>query len=118
MVIVSNSSPLIALADIDQLNLLPDIFDSILIPPAVAAEIAPSIPDLPGWLHVQSLKQALPRPVLNLSVTGTVGVLLVAKRHGLIPRVRPCLDALVTASFFVSTQLYDEVLRLAGEFDQ
>ena len=154
MVVVSNSSPLIAFADIDQLNLLPAIFDSLLIPPAVAAEVAPTFPHLPEWLHVQSLNQAIPGLVLrrslgagerealalaiearakrillddlparviartlNLSVTGTVGVLLVAKRRSLIPRVRPILDALVSASFFISPGLYDEVLRLAGELE-
>ena len=68
MVVVSNSSPLIAFADIDQLSLLPAIFDSLLIPPAVAAEIAPSISDLPEWLHVQSLKQAIPGLVLRRSL--------------------------------------------------
>ncbi len=154
MVVVSNSSPLIAFADIDQLNLLPAIFDSILIPPAVAAEIAPSIPDPPQWLHVESLKQAIPGLVLqrslghgeqealalaiearaerillddlparriartlNLPVTGTVGMLLVAKRHALIQRVRPHLDALVKEGFFIGAGLYDDVLQLAGEFE-
>ena len=54
---------------------------------------------------------------LNLSVTGTAGVLLIAKRHALIPRVRPCLDALLKESFFIGPELYDELLRLAGEDD-
>lgn len=73
MVVVSNSSPLIAFADIDQLNLLPAIFDSILIPPAVAAEIAPSIPDLPPWLLVEDLKQPLPGPGLYEEVLRLAG---------------------------------------------
>lgn len=54
---------------------------------------------------------------LNLLVTGTAGVLLVAKRHGLIPRVRPCLDALIEKSFFIGSDLYDDVLHLAGEYE-
>lgn len=155
MVIVSNSSPLIAFAGIGQLDVLPAIFGAILIPPAVALEIAPSIPDLPTWLQVQSLKLAVPCQVLqrslgpgerealalavevqaarillddlparriartlNVTVTGTVGVLLVAKRHGVIEHVRPSLDALMTEGFFVGAELYDEVLQLADEFDQ
>jgi len=154
VVVVSNSSPLIAFAEIGQLNVLPSIFGLILIPPAVAAEIAPSIPDLPQWLHVESLKQAIPRLVLqrslgpgereavalaiearaerillddlparriartlDLPVTGTVGVLLVAKRHALIQRVRPHLDALAKEGFFIGSELYDDVLHLAGEFE-
>ena len=114
MPVVSNASRLIAFAAIEQLPLLPAVFQSILIPPAVALEIAPSIPTLPPWLRVESLKQPIPGLVLrrslgagerealalaietraerillddlpargiartlNLSVIGTVGVLLV-----------------------------------------
>ena len=54
---------------------------------------------------------------LNLSVTGTAGVLLTAKRHALIPRVRPYLDALLKEFFFIGPELYDELVRLAGEAD-
>jgi uncharacterized protein len=57
--VVSNSSPLIALAGIQRLDLLPAIFESVLIPPAVAREIAPSIPILPTWLRMQA-PNALP----------------------------------------------------------
>jgi uncharacterized protein len=51
--VVSNSSPLIALAQIRRLDLLPAIFEAVLIPPAVAREIAPSISVLPSWLRTQ-----------------------------------------------------------------
>ena len=54
MAVVSNSSPLIALARIQRLDLLPAIFESVLIPPAVAREILPSIPVLPAWLRIQA----------------------------------------------------------------
>jgi predicted nucleic acid-binding protein len=57
--VVSNSSPLIALTGIQRLDLLPAIFESVLIPPAVAREIAPSIPILPTWLRMQA-PNALP----------------------------------------------------------
>jgi predicted nucleic acid-binding protein len=52
--VVSNSSPLIALARIQRLDLLHAIFESVLIPPAVAREISPSIPVLPAWLRIQA----------------------------------------------------------------
>jgi len=54
---------------------------------------------------------------LGLVVTGTVGVLLAAKRHGSIHRVRPLVDLLVQKWFFVGPELYAEILRLAGEHD-
>jgi len=53
VIVVSNSSPLIALTRIQRLDLLPSIFESVLIPPAVAREIAPSISVLPTWLRIQ-----------------------------------------------------------------
>ena len=65
MAVVSNSSPLIALARIQRLDLLPAIFESILIPPAVAREIAPSIPVLPTWLRIQAPNVAPPASLLR-----------------------------------------------------
>ena len=53
MAVVSNSSPLIALAAIHRLDLLPAIFELVLIPQAVAREISPSIPVFPTWLRTQ-----------------------------------------------------------------
>ena len=65
MTVVSNSSPLIALAGIQRLDLLPAIFESVLIPPAVAREIAPSIPVLPTWLRIQAPSVLPPAPLLR-----------------------------------------------------
>ena len=152
MVVVSNSSPLIALARIQRLDLVPGIFESVLIPPAVAREIAPSIPVLSTWLRIQAPSVLPPAPLLRrrlgagerqalalaielradwiilddlparrsaqaagLNVIGTLGMLVAAKRAGLLQSIRPELDALVRTSFFLSPQLYDELLRLAGE---
>ena len=53
---------------------------------------------------------------LNVRVMGTVGVLLQAKQNGLLPAVRPALDALrQTASFYLSQAVYAQVLKLTGE---
>jgi predicted nucleic acid-binding protein len=41
--IVCNSSPLIALQQIGQLHLLPQLFISITVPPAVVREVSPSV---------------------------------------------------------------------------
>lgn len=154
MAVVSNSSPLIAFAAIEQLKLFPALFESVLIPPAVALEIAPSIPTLPTWLRVESLRMPLPEVVLRRSfgvgerealalaveiqaerillddrparrvalelkllVTGTAGILLVAKRHALVRSIRPYLDTLIEKSFFIGSDVYDEILRLAGEYE-
>jgi uncharacterized protein len=53
---------------------------------------------------------------LGLPITGVLGILLVAKRRGLIPAVQPVIDALVNqAGFRVSSQLYGAVLKAADE---
>ncbi|MGC9503819.1 DUF3368 domain-containing protein [Baaleninema sp.] len=53
---------------------------------------------------------------LGLSVTGLLGVLLVAKSRGWIAAIRPIVDTLIDqASFRVSDRLYAEVLAAAGE---
>ena len=152
MPIVSNSSPLIALARIQRLDLVPAVLQSVLIPPAVAREIEPSIPALPAWVSVRvpsSRRPPLPsrgrlgdgereaialaieigadavlmderagRRVAEeggLKVIGTLGLLLEAKRAGHIETIRAELDKLLETSFFLSPQLYDQLLRMAGE---
>ena len=52
---------------------------------------------------------------LGVPVTGTVGLLLKAKREGLVPAIRPLMDALAEHQFRIANSLYAEALRLAGE---
>jgi hypothetical protein len=53
---------------------------------------------------------------LGLSITRVLGILLVAKRRGLVTVVRPVMDSLIAeAGFRVSSQLYAEVLAVADE---
>lgn len=52
---------------------------------------------------------------LGISLTGTVGLLLRAKRVGIVPKLLPLLDALDSNHFFVGRALRVEALRLAGE---
>lgn len=65
---VSNSSPLIALAAIKRLDLLPALFQSVLIPPAVAHEIRRSVPLPLAWLEIRTLGASLPETVLRRSL--------------------------------------------------
>jgi uncharacterized protein len=53
---------------------------------------------------------------LKLNYTGILGILLEAKRRGLIVAVKPLLDALIhQAGFWVADALYNRVIELAGE---
>ena len=64
------------------------------------------------------LDDALARRVaetLRLPLTGTLGLLLDAKRRGLIPLVAPCIDELERLRFRLAPHTRAAVLRLAGE---
>lgn len=53
---------------------------------------------------------------LGLTITGVLGVLLVAKGMGLIPSVKSVMDDLIAiASFRISDRLYGDILQAAGE---
>jgi predicted nucleic acid-binding protein len=149
--IVSNTSPIVALAHLGELDLLRKIFDSaILIPPAVARELAGRV--LPEWFEIRELRQPLSARALEaflgageseslalaleaeadlvvlddkaarrlatqlrLTVVGTLGLLLRAKEAGLIPSIRPKLEALRTLPFHVSPRLRENILTQARE---
>ncbi len=52
----------------------------------------------------------------GLQVQGILGVLLRAKAQGLIPAVRPLLEALVNdAGFWTTNNLYQRILQIAQE---
>ncbi|MBI3972849.1 MAG: DUF3368 domain-containing protein [Chloroflexi bacterium] len=159
---VSNSSVLIALASIGQLQLLRERFPAgVLIPPAVWDEAvvtgagrpgATEVSTAPGSAKVElrdrglvavlaaevdggeSEAIALARqesaeavllderearrvaPRMGLSVLGTVGLLIWAKRAGLVTSLAAQLDALRTNDAFrLSHAVYENALRAAGE---
>ena len=52
---------------------------------------------------------------LGLTITGTVGVLLRAKKEGIIKELRPYLKDMIQYGFYISESVCREVLRMAGE---
>jgi uncharacterized protein len=53
---------------------------------------------------------------LGLIVMGTLGILLLAKKHQTILQVRPLLDTMIdVAQYWVSDTLYQQILRQAEE---
>jgi predicted nucleic acid-binding protein len=156
--IVVNSGPLISLARIEHLDLLPRLFGEILVPGAVFTEVTRDL-SLPGaaavqeadWLIVCDVadRSAVDRlsfwldagesevvvlaqehgvtaaiderrarnlaAALGVAQTGTVGILLAAKRAGLIPALTPLLDLLAARGVHLSSRLYEEARRMAGE---
>ena len=52
---------------------------------------------------------------LGFNVTGTLGVLLKAKKEGYLEKVEPVLDELVRDGLFISEIIKSYVLKEAGE---
>ena len=52
---------------------------------------------------------------LGIQITGTLGVLLKAKQIDMISSIKPILDDLINSGFWVSTEIYQQVLALVEE---
>ena len=161
MKVVCNASPLINLARIGQLALLPRLFGRLLLPQAVWQEVVEDGRGQPGaeeirravWIEraavsnqplIHSLRQDLDAgeaeaialaieiqadwllmderlgretaQYFGLRYVGLVGILSAAKQRGDLKALRPLLDRLRdVAGFRVSSALYQQVLRDAGE---
>ena len=162
MTVVSNASPLVALARIGQLDLIEKLYGQILIPQAVWDEVVIEGEGQPGAEEVSSADWIRTHAIANrqlahglsqnlglgeaeaivlaqeagadlllmderigrqtakhfgLSPVGVIGVLVEAKLRGLIPAVKPLLDALRDeAGFHVGEALYLRVLQDEDEF--
>jgi hypothetical protein len=143
--VISNTSPLQYLYQADVLDVLPKLYGRVLVPGAVAAELAEgrgrgvALPDLEatGWIEVRPVTARAPLPLvtdlgagerealalaaetpgsllllddllarrhaqlLGLAFTGTLGVLLKAKREGHVPPA-PAVAAAPSAALVAS----------------
>ncbi|NBB84683.1 MAG: DUF3368 domain-containing protein [Bacteroidetes bacterium] len=158
MITVSNAGPLIALARIEQLDVLPALYREIVVPSAVHEEVLGTerkgFSELiaADWLQVGAVSDrtavALLRERLDagesetivlalelkadlvlmdeargrritaargITLTGTLGTLILAKRERLVKRVKPLLADLAAQGFHMSDALYRQVLQEAGE---
>jgi len=157
--VITDTSPIQYLYQINQLNLLPILYKQVKMPQAVADELAqgrdqgiqlpapdslswitlcsvPSpilVPEIPklgiGEREVLSLATTMPNSLvilddalariyaqqLNVRITGTLGVLLKAKKAGYVNAIAPILDELNTLSFRLAPVTRAAVLKLANE---
>lgn len=65
---VSDASPLIALAQIDRLQLIERLFVQVVVPPAVAREITPTLPHPPAWIVERPLSLPLDPAIVRASL--------------------------------------------------
>jgi predicted nucleic acid-binding protein len=158
--VVCDTSTLIALARIRQLDILEQIEPQVVIPRAVYEEVVIKGAGKPGsdeireasWIrtHAVSARDVVAqfRAVLGtgeseaialakeltadliilddedarntavaegLKVVGLLAFLALAKEEGIIHQVRPLLDALRQQGFFISDDLYHDILQRADE---
>ena len=52
---------------------------------------------------------------LNIPVRGTLGIVLLAKKRGLIPKARPVIEDMMSAGLYLSRKVVDEALSRIGE---
>ncbi|MBW3571508.1 MAG: DUF3368 domain-containing protein [Gemmatimonadetes bacterium] len=159
MIVISDSSSLIAVAAVGHLEVLRGLYGEVVVPHAVWTEVTAR--DRPGaadiriatWIRVASVRNRalisdLPQRVgagegeamvlaqelsadllliderkarktalqLGLPVTGIIGVLLEAKKAGLISAIKPILDQMeAVVAFRLKRSLYNAAVRAAGE---
>lgn len=155
--IFSNTTPFIALASVQKLDLLPQLFGEIYVVQEVIDECKVGgriyVPDLTtlAWIKpVQSLPVVHNTILLNLDkgekhtldmakqlgalkvlmdekigrmlaeymglqVMGTLGVLLQAKKRGLIPSFRACTQAMMDQGIRYEQSLIDKLAQISGE---
>lgn len=149
MIVVSNTSPIIALEFLGQLELLTQFWNLVMIPGAVRDELRPRV--LPPYIKIRELngapaaaytegldigeaeaialaiacqadlillddRAARRRAIkLGLPVIGTLAILRRAKLEGLIPKLKPLLEQLRHLRFRMSPDVFESVLREAGE---
>ena len=91
--VVADTSPLIALHQIEHLSVLKSLFVEVHIPPAVAREAAPSLPELPSWIVIRELTQPIGSEVLWAALgrgeSETLGLALEVEAGAVILDDRP-----------------------------
>ncbi len=69
------------------------------------------------FLILDDLKARKIARKLGVRVIGTAGLLLLAKRRGVIKEVKPSLMGLVEKGFRISNEVIEFILKSAGEMD-
>lgn len=157
--VIVNSTPLIALAKADRLELLREMYGRITLPDAVYREVtekddtaARRIKAARAWMEIQKVDPDLDRRMyraklhdgevevmllaqaigadvvviddsaarktaeyLGLPLTGTLGILLKAKRQGLLEAVMPVIARMEQSGIYFSKVLKERIRKLSGE---
>lgn len=156
--VVSNTTPILALLSINQLDLLGKLYSTVFIPKGVYQEIEKGkekqvYADLTQIAYLQITEIQNPAPLAYLQdldrgeaetivlanelqadlviideklgrywaesfghkITGTLGILVRAKKEGLITHIKPFIEMMQTKNIWFSSALVQKVLETVGE---
>lgn len=157
--VIVNSTPLIVLSDIGELDLLKKLYSEIYIPQAVFDEVTAKADSAcqavknSDWIHICRIKDQSQKRIyqaklhegevevmilaqeepsadlvilddnaakktakfLGLKVTGSLGVILKAKKENHILNVMPLVKKMLANGFYISEEVVDLVKKAAGE---
>ncbi len=68
-----------------------------------------------GWIILDDMKARHIAKSMGLQVTGTLGILTVARKKGMIPALKPLLEMLKAHRFYVADDVVAAALALVGE---
>ena len=85
------------------------------IDPGEAEAIALCSTNSTGWVILDDLKARNLAKSMGMQVTGTLGILTVAKKKGMIPALKPLLELLKKHRFYVADDVVAAALSLVGE---
>ncbi|MCM1494481.1 MAG: DUF3368 domain-containing protein [Bacteroides sp.] len=158
--VIVNTTPLIALCHVGQLDLLKKIYGEILIPQAVYRELSEKkesickkqVDNSLDWIHVEKIENQLAKSMfktqlhdgevevmilakekhadiiimddanakkhakyLKLPVTGTLGVLIKARKQGYISELKPVIQEMIDKNIYISENLMRFCLEQVDE---
>lgn len=158
--VIVNSTPLIALSNVDKLEVLKMMYGEITIPRAVYEEISVKpdsickkmVEEARDWINVEDIENEMAKLMfkpqlhdgevevmilamekkadlviiddsnarkyakyLELTLTGTIGVLIKAKQKGYVSEIRPLIDGLSRSGLYLSKTLIEKCLEQVGE---
>ena len=100
------------------------LVDDIVIAPQVAswdlglgesAVISFALDNRDFWAVIDDREARRCATALHCRHTGTLGIIVLAKRRGIIPSVRGYIERLKEAGLWLSDELFDQVCRKSGE---
>lgn len=158
--VVVNTTPLIALSHVGQLDILRKLYGEIIIPEAVYKELSAKtesickrmVDESLDWIRVDKIKNQMAKSMyrtqlhdgevevmilskeisadvviiddanakkhakyLDLPVTGTLGVLIKAKKEGYVGELKPILHQMMENGIYISQGLIALCLEQVGE---